>query len=155
MFDTLCPAIYKQLRLRAGLTQARLATALQTSRMTIMRFESGRARPEKEQEEKLKQLAGCSDVQFAELLCEQLSERIGRRVGLQEGAAYQATTALAAAYRLLERHSTRMCPEQIQALQEKISLTQFLELALKKCNTSLARHIRRCRDRLHQREQAC
>ncbi len=154
MFDTLCPVIYKKLRLRAGMTQDQLATVLNTSRMTVMRFEAGRARPNREQEARLKELAGCSDVAFVELLCEQLSREIGQRVGLFEDSDfYRPTTALAEAYALLDHHSADLGPRQVRALQDRISLSQSLETALGKSNAHLTSKIGECRDLLADRRQ--
>ncbi len=157
MFDAICPAVYKKLRLRAGLTQDQLAVALRTSRITVLRFESGRARPNKEQETKLKELARCSDVAFVELLCEQASKEIGRRVGLfEDGDTYQPTTALAEAYAVLDQHATELRPRQIRALQDWISLLQSLEMTLAKTNAGLVENTRECRDSLSdRRERAC
>ncbi len=158
MFDTICAAVYKQLRLRAGLTQVQLATVLTTSRMTVMRFESGRARPDKKQEAKLKELAKCSDVEFAELICEQVSVAIGRRVGIfKDGDAYMPTTALAAAYSLLDQRATELGPEKIRSLQDQISLCQCLETALEKSNTGLVEMTGNIRDQLQRdrRLQTC
>ncbi len=149
MFDAICPKVYKQLRLRAGMTQAQLGTALGASRMTVMRVESGRARFDKQQEQKLKELAKCSDVEFAELVCEQLSELTGRRVGIHEcDHEYRPTTAQAAAQALLNRPAAGLSPWEIRALQDRISLTQHLEMALEKSNAGLLERTRRCRDRL-------
>ena len=154
MFNALCPAVYKQLRLRAGMTQVQLANALDVSRMTVMRFENGRSRPEKRQEEKLKELAKCSDEQFVELVCELLSAEIDRPVGILEGdGAYRPTTALAEAYALLHGHGADLRPEQTRALQLKISLTQFLEMAFAKNTAGLVELTKSCRDQLEQRQE--
>lgn len=157
MFDTICPRVYKQLRLRAGMTQAQLGTGLDTSRMTVMRVESGRTRYDKQQEQRLKELARCSDLEFAELVCEPLSELIGRRVGLCEGNEYRPTTALAAAQAMLNQQAAELRPEKIKALQDLIRAVQFLELAIERCNAYLLELVRRTRDRLRdeRREQAC
>ena len=158
MFNTLCPAVYKQLRLRAGLTQDQLASALATSRMTVVRFESGRARPDKHQEAKLKELAKCSDREAVELMCQKMSEMIGRRVGvLDNGDAYLPATALAAAYALLDEQSSELGPRRTRTLQRRIRLCQALETAIELANDWLMETVGDCRDRQHcaRRKQVC
>ncbi len=158
MFNAIYAKVCKQLRLMAGMTQAQLGTALATSRMTVMRVESGRARFDKKQERRLKELAQCSDLEFAELVCDPLSELIGRRVGIHEGAGeYRPTTALAAGHALLNQHAAALCPKEVQALQDRITLTQHLELALEKSNAGLLGRVNDYRERLRRdrEEQAC
>lgn len=157
MFDAICPAVYKQLRLRTGMTQAQLAVALATSRMTVIRFESGQARPDETQERRLMELARCSDVEFVELVCQELSKRIGRRVLVHEGDdAYQPTTALAAAYTLLEQQATEIPPDETQALQDDIRITQHIAIALEKSNEGLVRRVNDYREQFsRRRERVC
>ncbi len=155
MFDAICPKVYKQLRLRASMTQDQLGSALGTSRMTVMRVESGRARYDKHQEQRLKELAKCSDLDFAELVCQRLSERIGRRVGIYEGDdEYQPTTAVAAAQAMVSRQAARLQPAHISALRELIRIAQSLEIALENCNAGLLERIGRCRDYLERDRRA-
>ena len=158
MFNALCPTVYHQLRIRSGLTQAELGKRLGVSRITVVRFENGRAQPEKEQEEKLQELAQCSDEELAELICRHLSRRIGRRVGIHPGrGAYEPASALAKAYSLLEDAADEIPPAMARALHNKISTAQLLGLAFERTNADLVELTRDCLEPLNdqRREQAC
>ncbi len=149
MFNAICPAIYQQLRKRAGMTQAEFATAIGVSRITVVRFESGRAQPSQEQEEKMRQLAGCSQEELVEMACRQMSELIDRRVAIVNGhGAYEPATALAQAYLLLEEAPDELPAAMVRALHNKIATTQLVGLAFERNNADLVELTRDCRDHL-------
>ena len=131
------------------MTQTDLGTALGVSRMTVMRFESGRAQPEKEQEMKLLELAQCSLEEFVELVCEQLTELIDRRVGIHESEeAYEPTTALRKACVLLKKHAGEIRPALARALTNHIDITQLMGLAFERNRAGLVELTRDCHDQL-------
>ena len=80
MLNEIFPAVYRRLRLRAGLTQAELGKRLGLCRATVYKYESGKARPGATQEQALLKLASCSDREWVELICEQLSGVVLARV---------------------------------------------------------------------------
>ncbi len=149
MFNAICPAVYQQLRNRTGMTQADLGTALGVSRMTVMRFESGRAQLEEQQELKFLDLAKCTHEEFAELVCEQLTKLIDRRVGIYEGEeAYQPTIALRKAGVLLKKHGTEISPALARALSNNIDTTQLMGLAFERNRAGLVELTRDCHHQL-------
>ncbi len=155
MLNTINPPIYQLLRERTGLTQEALAVALGVNRATVSRYESGRAQPDKEREEKLLELAKCSKEELAELVCEQLSKLTGRRVGILESrGGYEPTTALAKAYAVVRDHAERLSNTLMRALNNKIGTTQLMGLTLERLNADLVELTRDCLEEIenHQGE---
>ena len=149
MFNALYPNVYRKLRERAGLTQAELGKALGINRYTVNKVESGRAQLDREQEEILLELAKCNREEFGELVCEELSELLDKRVGISsDHGAYQATTSLAKAFSLLREHESRIPAAMRRALNNRISTTQLLGLAFDKNNADLVELTQDCREQL-------
>ena len=145
MFNAICPDVFQMLRERAGLTQAELADTLKVSRRTVMRFECGQAHPDKEQERRLRELAKCSNEEFAELVCKRLSQWIQRPVAIVAShGAYEPTTALARAYGVVREHAERLSGALLRALNNKINTTQLMGLAFDRHNADLMELTRDC-----------
>lgn len=155
MINAIFPTVYRKLRIRAGMTQSELADALGVSRMTVVRFESGRANPNKKQEQRMLELAVCSKVELAELICQQVSGQIERPVRiLEEPGGYEPSTALVEAQVFLEQRGGELSAVLARALGNKISTTQLMELAIEKNNKDLAELTRGCREGLADRRQS-
>ncbi len=133
MFNKVLPHLYRRLRKRAGLSQVQLAAQLDITRNTVSNYESGATRPDPRREQKLVELAACSDEEATELFCERLSEILHRRVAIVEDRPeYEPATALGRARRLL-RGSRAELPDALQrALANKINTTELLGLAFER-----------------------
>ena len=76
------------------------------------------------------ELANCSQIDFVELVSEQLSQLIGRLVGiLKDHGAYEPTTALAKANDILRRSNEEIPGPMVRALQRRIRTTRALSFA--------------------------
>ena len=149
MLNAICPAIYRQLRIRTGMTQEEFGAAIGCSRRTVARFESGCAQPDEKQEKKMLELARCTREELAEMVCAEVSAVIGKRVGIDESEiAYKPTTELARAYALLERHLDEISPPMVRALQNDIDATQLMGLAFESKRKGLKALTRECQDEL-------
>lgn len=149
MFNALYPNVYRQLREMAGLTQEELGDALDISRYTMNKVEAGRAQLDQDQERKLFELAKCNKDEFGELLCRELSEHLGKKVGVDSGhGAYQPSTALAMAYALLRECGSNLPARTRRALNNRINTTQLLGLTYDRNNADLVELTEDCRETL-------
>ncbi len=138
MFNALVAKVYRKLRERAGLTQEELADELGISRYTVNKVESGRARLDEEQELRLLELAQCTKEECVEMLCEELSEYLDKRVGIDsDHRAYEPSTALAMAYTLLREQGTDLPSDMRRTLNNRINTTQLMGYAYDKNNADL------------------
>jgi len=154
MFNALYPNVYRKLRKRAGLIQEELGTALGISRYTVGKVEAGRAWYDDEQERALCRLANCGYVEFGELLCEELSKLLGKKVGIEDSdAAYVPSTALALANAMLREQGESFPAEMRQRLSNRISTTQFLGYAVDRNNAELVELTQECRVALKPRRR--
>ncbi len=148
MFDAICPAVYQQLRKRTGLSQAELSDALGVHRNTVVRFESGNSHPSQAQMKTLLKRAKCSREEFVELICEQMSELIDKRVGIHEGqVGFVPVTAIMIAYTLLQMpvaSSTAIGQE----LAEKIDTARMLAQVFDRFCAELMELNRKCREQM-------
>ena len=145
MFNKLLPPIYRQLRLRAKLSQAQLAVHLKCHRSTVNKWETGKARPDPEQERELLKLADCSQEELAEMVCEQMSEVIGKAVRIVEGGeSYQPFSALAKARALRRKADGRVPQAMLRAFNNKIHTTQFLGLVFERSKADMEELGRDC-----------
>ncbi len=127
MFNTIYPNVYRILRKRTGLSQDDFGEALGATRYTVSKFETGRLFPDENQERRILELANCSQIDFVELVSEQLSQLIEKPVGLlKDHGAYEPTTALAKANDLLGKSSLKIQPVMARALQKRIRTTRAL-----------------------------
>ncbi len=149
MINALQANAHKRLRRRAGLTQEELGDALGISRHTVRRVEAGSAQLSREQETILLELARCTREECGEVLCQELSELLERRVGILGGdGAYQPSTALATAFALLREHDADIPAAMRRALHNRIGTTQLLGLAFERNNADLVELIEDCRGEL-------
>lgn len=149
MFDAICPAVYYQLRKRTGLTQAQLSDAMDVHRATVSRFETGHTQPSREQMEKLLKLAKCSREEFVELVCEQMSELCGKRVGIHEGQhGYVPVAIIVIAYTLLQQLTAASPAALRRELHDKIDMARTLAYVLDRVCAELVELIRKCREEM-------
>ncbi len=148
MFKEIFPAIYRRLRLRAGLSQSELATRLGLCRTTIYKYESGITRPDPEQEQILLELSGCSGRELAELVCEQLSQALLTRVGfLDDRGLDQPATPLGKAHAVLAGGRAGIPDALYRALLNQMHTTQTLGLLLERSCADLEELARDCSER--------
>ena len=149
MFNALYPNVYKRLRERAGLTQEELGNVLGVSRYTVNKVEAGRARLGEDQERKLFELAKCCKAEFGALICRELSDYLGKKIGSQNGhATYEPSAALQMAFALLDEHDSTMSDAMRRSLHNRINTTQLMGLAYDKNNAELVEYARDCRAKL-------
>lgn len=84
MFDQLLPPLYLQLRIKSGLSKTKLAPLLGVSRHSVANYESGHTRPDADYERRLIEVAECSPIEVAQMLCDLLGEHIDRPVAVLE-----------------------------------------------------------------------
>lgn len=151
MFNAIIPKVYRRLRQRSGLTQGEMASALELSRYTMNKVEAGRAQLNGSQERQLLELARCSQEAFAELLCQQLSELLRRRVAIDSGpGSYEPSTALGRAHALLREHRETLPAALRRTLDSRINTAQLLGLAFERNNADLMELIEDCRQQVSQ-----
>ena len=154
MFNALYPKVYRLLRERAGLTQEELSDELGLSRYSVVKVESGQAMLSEDQERRLLELARCTKEEFGEMLCQELSEYLDKRVGIDNShGAYEPTTALAMAYALLREHGTSLPSHMRRTLNNRISTTQLMSYTYDKNNADLVELTQDCREALQVRQR--
>ncbi len=153
MFNTICPNVFQQLRQRTGLSQTDFGKRVGARRQTVSKFESGQAQPSKEQEMRILETAKCSKEELVELVCEQLSELLGRPVQISEiDTGYEPTTALTKANALVRKPLSGPPAALIRALRKKIDTTRLLAITFESNNADLVELIRDCEDALKEKQ---
>ncbi len=138
MFNVICPKVYQNLRQRSELSQSQFGDAVGARRQTVSKIEAGRTRPHKEQEMRILEVAKCTNEEFVELVCEQLSKLIDKPVGIRDSpSGYEPSTALAKAYAVLQKPAVRIPAAMVRALNNKINTTRLMGLAFERNNADL------------------
>ncbi len=149
MFNTLYAKVFRLLRKRSGLTQEELGDELGISRWTVGKIEAGRAWLDADREERFLELTRCSKEESCELLCQALSEDLGKRVGIDGShGAYEPATALARVYAVLREYDASLPASMRRTLNKRIEITQLMGYVYDKNNADLVELAQDCREAL-------
>ncbi|MCP3956928.1 MAG: helix-turn-helix transcriptional regulator, partial [bacterium] len=129
----------------AGLSQGQLATYLEVHRTTVIRWETGQGRPDLAQEQELLDLASCSSEQLAEMLCEGMSEDLGKPVRIgKDGGGYRPSTALAKGRAAIRKLGGEIPEIVARTLDNQVHTTQLIGLAFERSCSDLEQLADRC-----------
>ena len=121
MINELQTRLYLLLRDTAGLTQAELGAASGLSRRTIQRIETAERLPTRDEEEAIQMATDSTDLFLAELVCQVLSQLLGRRVSIgADETGYRAATPEAELNELLRVAQPKMRRERWWAWKERV-----------------------------------
>ncbi len=94
-------------------------------------------------------VAKCTREEFGELLCQALSEYLGKTFGPQNGhQGYEPSTALAMAFALLRENKANLPPNMRRTLNNRISTTQLMGYTFDRNNADLVELTEECREAL-------
>ncbi len=148
MFDQLLPPLYLQLRIKSGLSKTKLAPRLGVSRHSVANYESGHTRPDADYERRLIEIAECSPVEVAQMLCELLAAHIERPVAVLEPLEPEPEEPRSVLDRAesTARELKRFIPASMyRALANKIHTTHMMKLTLDRQTADLDELASDCR----------
>ena len=138
MLNKILPALYKQLRLRSGLSRTQFATQIEVKPNTLTNYETGRTRPALGTERKLTEVSRCSNLELAEMLCEIVSDALRMRVSiLQDQQGYQPATSLASAEHIRQHYGNELSESERRTLGNKMHTAQLMQLVWERYNADL------------------
>ena len=153
MFNTISPKVYKRIRERKGLSQSELGDEIGVTRYTISNFENGKSKPTAEQEELVLEVCDCSTLEFAEMVCEELSVVADAPVGFRsrEGGNGPGTLLSRANWLLLDA-TGKLSGRMLRGLQRRITQLRLIGVTFDHFNIDLEEHMQECREEMKRQE---
>ncbi len=148
MFDQLLPPLYRQLRIKSGLSKTKLGKRLGVSRQTVSNYESGATRPDADYERRLIEASGCSQREVAQMLCELLGAWIDLPVVILERHAKEPEeppSELEEVDREARELRRFVPPPMFRTVANQIHLTRMMELVVKRQLGDLGELMADCR----------
>ena len=145
MIRRIAAGVYRKIRESGGLSKGDVAKEVGLQRQTIWRWESKKEAllPKREQEEILVKAAKLTRLRFGEIMCEVLSEFLGRRVTMAPPADYIPSMPLARAARRYSLRRDLLDQEDQDAIEEMLAEARNLELAAEQICRAHAKRIER------------